>query len=86
MVSTLSIVKCKLSFSEDSKKEKESHLETQKKNDDLEKQLLEVKSELGDIKAAVAFSESNKEAAISDIRRQCQQEVETLQQLLKGMV
>jgi hypothetical protein len=42
-------------------------------------------TELGDIKTAVAFSESNKEDAIEEIRRQCGQEVESLQQLLKGM-
>lgn len=43
-----------------------------------------MKTELEDIKAAVSFSESNKEDTIEDIRRQCREEVDTLQGLLKG--
>lgn len=68
---------------EEFRKERDAHLETQKKSDSLEEELNKLKTELGDIKAAVAFSESNKEDAIAEIRRQCRQEVETLQHLLK---
>lgn len=59
-------------------------METQKKADTLAKELNDVRTELEDIKAAVSFSESNKEDAILEIRRQCRQEVDTLQGLLKG--
>lgn len=68
---------------EEFKNEKDAHVETQKKVQELDKELMNVKTELEEFKAAVAFSESNKEDAIADIRRQCNQEVETLQQLLK---
>lgn len=59
-------------------------METQKKADTLAKELNDVRTELEDIKAAVSFSESNKEDTIEDIRRQCREEVDTLQGLLKG--
>lgn len=59
-------------------------METQKKANTLAKELNDVRTELEDIKAAVSFSESNKEDTIEDIRRQCREEVDTLQGLLKG--
>ena len=68
---------------EEFKKERDAHLETQKKTETVQEELNKVMTELGDIKTAVAFSESNKEDAIKEIRRQCGQEVESLQQLLK---
>lgn len=68
---------------EEFKKERDAHLETQKKTETVQEELNKVMTELGDIKTAVAFSESNKEDAIEEIRRQCGQEVESLQQLLK---
>ncbi|XP_063396040.1 rab GTPase-binding effector protein 1-like isoform X2 [Mytilus trossulus] len=68
---------------EEYKTERDAHLETQKKADILAKELNDVRTELEDIKAAVSFSESNKEDAILEIRRQCNQEVDTLQGLLK---
>ncbi|XP_071179793.1 rab GTPase-binding effector protein 1-like isoform X2 [Mytilus edulis] len=68
---------------EEYKTERDAHLETQKKADTLAKELNDVRTELEDIKAAVSFSESNKEDTIEDIRRQCREEVDTLQGLLK---
>ena len=41
-------------------------------------------SELNDIKTAVTVSEMNKEEEIAKIRQQCQQEIETMQALLRG--
>ena len=41
-------------------------------------------SELNDIKTAVAVSEMNKEEDIAKIPKQCQQEIETMQGLLRG--
>ena len=41
-------------------------------------------SELNDIKYAVAVFEMNKEEGITKIRRKCQQEIETVQALLRG--
>ncbi|XP_053376011.1 rab GTPase-binding effector protein 1-like isoform X2 [Mercenaria mercenaria] len=49
----------------------------------LEQELQETKSELEDIKTAVAVSEANKEEEIAKIRRQCDQEIQTMQALLK---
>ena len=41
-------------------------------------------TELNDIKTAVAVSENNKEEEIGKIRKQCEQEIETMQALLRG--
>ncbi|XP_060582022.1 rab GTPase-binding effector protein 1-like [Ruditapes philippinarum] len=49
----------------------------------LEQELKETKSELEDIKTAVAVSEANKEEEIAKVRRQCEQEIQTMQALLK---
>ena len=50
----------------------------------LEQELKETKGELEDIKTAVAVSEANKEEEIAKVRRQCDQEIQTMQALLKG--
>ncbi|XP_052246058.1 rab GTPase-binding effector protein 1-like isoform X2 [Dreissena polymorpha] len=49
----------------------------------LEGALQETRGELEDLKAAVAVSEANKEEEISKIRRHCQQEVQSMQALLR---
>ncbi|KAL4223722.1 growth factor [Mactra antiquata] len=49
----------------------------------LETELKETVSELEDIKTAVAVSESNKEEEIAKVRQQCQQEIATMQALLR---
>ena len=50
----------------------------------LESKYSESLTELNDIKTAVAVSETNKEEEIEKIRQQCQQEIETMQALLRG--
>ena len=50
----------------------------------MEEKFNESVSELNDIKTAVAVSEMNKEEEIAKIRQQCQQEIETMQALLRG--
>ncbi|KAL5016860.1 hypothetical protein ScPMuIL_006449 [Solemya velum] len=63
----------------------EQKQESENKNKSLEEELERVKTELQDIKAAVAFSEENKEFEVGAIRRQCKEEVDTLQSLLKDV-
>lgn len=50
----------------------------------LEHDFNEAQSELENLKTAVAVSEANKEEEIAKIRYLCQQEIETMQALLKG--
>ena len=50
----------------------------------MEAKYKEAVGELNDIKTAVAVSEMNKEEEIAKIRQSCQQEIETMQALLKG--
>ena len=50
----------------------------------VEHDFKEAQSELENIKTAVAVSESNKEEEIAKIRGQCEQEIATMQALLKG--
>lgn len=64
--------------------QKEAELKTDKDRIAmLEQDLKETKSELEDIKTAVAVSEANKEEEINKIRQQCDQEIETMQALLR---
>ncbi|WAR04005.1 RABE1-like protein [Mya arenaria] len=49
----------------------------------MSEELVLARGELADINAAVSISETNKEEEISKIRQQCQQEVETMQALLR---
>ena len=51
---------------------------------DIETKYNESLTELNDIKTAVAVSETNKEEEIAKVRQQCQQEIETMQALLRG--
>lgn len=51
----------------------------------LEQELGETKSELENIKTAVAVSEANKEEEIAKVRKHCEQEIETMQALMRGI-
>lgn len=64
--------------------QKEAELKTDRdKISLLEQELQETKAELEDIKTAVAVSEANKEEEIAKIRQQCDQEIDTMQALLR---
>ena len=45
---------------------------------------MEAKTELQDLKMAVAVSEANKEEEIAKVRQASHQEIETMQALLRG--
>lgn len=64
--------------------QKEAELKSNKDRfKELDEALNKTKSELEDIKMAVSVSEANKEEEIAKIRQQCQQEIETMQALLR---
>ena len=50
----------------------------------LEERLAETQTELESIRMAVSVSEANKEEEISKVRQQCQQEIQSMQALLRG--
>ena len=58
--------------------------EMEDKMKEYETKYTESLTELNDIKTAVAVSETNKEEEIDKVRQQCQQEIETMQALLRG--
>lgn len=56
-------------------------------HDDLEKlqkQLMEAQAEMENIKAIATVSENTKQEAIDDIKKQWQEEVASLQAIMKG--
>ncbi|XP_060079265.1 rab GTPase-binding effector protein 1-like [Ylistrum balloti] len=68
---------------EELRKEKLAVKESQDIAKKLQEDLDRVKGELEGIKTAVAYSESNKQDEIASIHEQCQQEVASLQHLMK---
>ncbi|OWF53312.1 Rab GTPase-binding effector protein 1 [Mizuhopecten yessoensis] len=68
---------------EELRKEKLAVQESQEIAITLQEELEKVKGELEGIKTAVAYSESNKQDEIASIHKQCQQEVASLQHLMK---
>lgn len=68
---------------EELRKEKLAVTESRNIAKKLQEDLDKVKGELESIKTAVAYSESNKQDEIASIHEQCQQEVASLQHLMK---
>lgn len=68
---------------EELKRERETTAEALGKNNSLMLDLKKLQSELEDLKAAAAVSEENKHDEVEDIRRQCQQEIASLQSIMK---
>lgn len=68
---------------EELKRERETTVEALGKNNSLLLDLKKLQSELEDLKAAAAVSEENKHDEVEDIRRQCQQEIASLQSIMK---
>ncbi|XP_061189635.1 rab GTPase-binding effector protein 1-like isoform X1 [Saccostrea echinata] len=62
--------------------EKQKHQETESELSSVTEELERLRGELEGIKTAVAYSESNKQDEIEAIRRQCKEEIETLQSFL----
>lgn len=73
-------------ISEELKRERETTVEALGKNNSLLLDLKKLQSELEDLKAAAAVSEENKHDEVEDIRRQCQQEIASLQSIMKGRI
>lgn len=73
-----------LYLTEELKKEKEAVTKAEEKAKDLELKVENLDSELQGIKAAVQLSETSKEDEIENLRRDCQQEVASLQRLMSG--
>ncbi|KAL3857529.1 hypothetical protein ACJMK2_012189 [Sinanodonta woodiana] len=67
----------------DLEKERECRKLAEEKASSLEAELKGVRAEFDDIKAAIAVSEANKEEEIEKIRQQFQQEVASMQSLMK---
>jgi chromosome segregation ATPase len=70
--------------SEELEAAKVKHEATESELNSVRDELERLTGELEGIKTAVAYSESNKEDEIEAIRRQCKEEIETLQSLLNG--
>ncbi|GAB1603833.1 GTPase-binding effector 1-like isoform X2 [Argonauta hians] len=68
---------------EELKQERENRAEAVGKNHSLLIDLKKLQSELEDLKAAAAVSEENKQDEVEDIRRQCQEEIASLQSIMK---
>lgn len=68
---------------EELKRERDTTAEALGKNNSLLIDLKKLQSELEDLKAAAAVSEENKQDEVEDIRRQCQEEIASLQSIMK---
>ncbi|KAJ8312200.1 hypothetical protein KUTeg_009573 [Tegillarca granosa] len=69
---------------EELKKEKEAVTKAKEEVKDLKLKVENLNSELQGIKAAVELSETSKQDEIENLRRDCQQEVASLQRLMSG--
>ena len=87
------IIFCLCAFSEELKKEREKCQASETKAQDFESQLVKiskemerVSAELEGVRTAAAVSEANKQEEIRSVAANYQQEVASLQQLLKGVM
>jgi predicted nucleic acid-binding Zn-ribbon protein len=56
-----------------------------KKTAELEEQNRRLQQEIDDTKTAAAISEATKEEYVTEIRRQCDEEIKSLQIIMKGL-
>lgn len=72
--------------SEELESEKERLQKTESELKLVKEEYERLKGEMEGIKTAVAYSESNRQDEIEAIRRQCKEEIDTLQSLLNGQL
>lgn len=72
--------------SEELESEKERLQKTESELKSVKEEYERLKGEMEGIKTAVAYSESNRQDEIEAIRRQCKEEIDTLQSLLNGQL
>lgn len=71
-------------ISEELESEKAKLQETESELKTVKEEYERLKGEMEGIKTAVAYSESNRQDEIEAMRRQCKEEIDTLQSLLNG--
>lgn len=71
-------------ISEELESEKAKLKETESELKTVKEEYERLKGEMEGIKTAVAYSESNRQDEIEAMRRQCKEEIDTLQSLLNG--
>lgn len=72
--------------SEELESEKERLQKTESELKSVKEEYERLKGEMEGMKTAVAYSESNRQDEIEAIRRQCKEEIDTLQSLLNGQL
>ena len=75
-----------LPFTEELKKSTETHNLLQQQKTEMEEQIRKLNDEIAELKTAVFISESGKQEEIELTQRKCQEEIASLQHIMKGAV